>query len=66
MARLSIHFNSIRPMLNEEGKIDMKGARNPLLIMQNEEMLVPIHLRVGDGIRTLILSGANAGGKRLL
>ena len=63
MARLSTRFNSIRPMLNEEAKIDMKEARNPFLILQNEEMLVPIHLRVGDGIRTLILSGANAGGK---
>ena len=41
----------------------MKEARHPLLVLQKEDQVVPIHLRMGDGIRILIVSGANAGGK---
>ena len=63
MARLSIRLKGVSPLLNEEGKIEMREARNPLLILQREDQVVPIHLRMGDGIRVLIVSGANAGGK---
>ena len=70
MAKLSILLKSTQPSLNEKGKIEMKDARNPLLTLQKvgtsrfrEDQAIPIHLRMGDGIRGLILSGANAGGK---
>ncbi len=63
MAKFSIRLKGIFPLLNKEGRIDMREARNPLLTLQNEDRVVPIHLRMGDGIKTLILSGANAGGK---
>jgi DNA mismatch repair protein MutS2 len=63
MAKLSILLKGVRPILNERGKIEMKDARNPILTLQKEGQVVPIHLRMGDGIRGLLLSGANAGGK---
>ena len=63
MAKLSIRLKGIFPLLNKEGRIDMRGTRNPLLTLQHEDRVVPIHLRMGDGIKTLIISGANAGGK---
>jgi len=63
MAKLSILLKGIGPLLNEEGQIDLKDARNPLLALQKKEQVVPIHLRMGDGVKVLILSGANAGGK---
>ena len=63
MAKLSIRLKAIGPILNEEGKIDLREARNPLLTLQKEGQVIPIHLRMGDGTRALILSGANAGGK---
>jgi len=63
MARLSVLLKGVKPHLNEGGTIDMKEARNPLLALQGEGHVVPIHLRMGEGIRCLILSGANAGGK---
>jgi DNA mismatch repair protein MutS2 len=63
MGRLSILLKGVRPILNEKGKIDMREARNPILALQKEDQVVPIHLRMGDGIKVLILSGANAGGK---
>lgn len=63
MARLSILIKGVRPFLNEVGKVDMKEARNPILVLQDQKPVVPIHLRMGDGKKVLILSGANAGGK---
>ena len=63
MARLSILLKGVEPILNEKGKIDMKDARNPILTLQWKDRVVPIDLRIGEGVRCLILSGANAGGK---
>jgi DNA mismatch repair protein MutS2 len=63
MARLSSRLKGVCPLLNEEGRIEMKEARNPLLTLQREDQVIPITLRMGDGIRVLIVSGANAGGK---
>ncbi len=63
MARLSIRLKSVPPLLNEEGRMKMGEVRNPLLTLQREDQVVPIHLRMGDGIRVLIVSGANACGK---
>jgi len=63
MAKFSIQSKSTEPLLNEEGRIDLKEARHPLLALQTGKEVVPIHLRMGDGIKVLILSGANAGGK---
>jgi DNA mismatch repair protein MutS2 len=63
MAKLSSRLKGVSPLLNEEGTIELKEARNPLLLLQREDRVVPIHLRMGDGVRVLIVSGANAGGK---
>ncbi len=63
MAKLSVRLRAISPLLNETGRIEMKEARNPLLTLQSETRVVPITLRMGDGRRILIVSGANAGGK---
>ena len=63
MAKLSIRLKGVSPLLNEEGKVEMKEARNPLLTLQRETQVVPITLQMGDGHRILIVSGANAGGK---
>ena len=63
MAKLSIRLKSVQPLLNEEGRVKMGEVRNPLLTLQREDQVVPIHLRMGDGIRVLIVSGANACGK---
>ena len=63
MAKLSIRLKSVQPLLNEEGRVKMGEVRNPLLTLQREDQVVPIYLRMGDGIRVLIVSGANACGK---
>ena len=63
MAKLTLLLKGVQPILNEDGQIDMKEARNPLLALQKNSRVIPIHLRMRDRIRGLILSGANAGGK---
>jgi DNA mismatch repair protein MutS2 len=63
MANLSLRLKGVSPALNEEGIIEMREARNPLLTLQHEDQVVPVHLRMGDGKKVLIVSGANAGGK---
>ncbi len=63
MAKLSIRLKAVSPLLNEEGRIEMKETRNPLLTLQRETQVVPIYLRMGEGHHILIVSGANAGGK---
>jgi DNA mismatch repair protein MutS2 len=63
MAKFSSLLKGVRPLLTEDGGIEMREARHPLLVMQKKEEVVPILLRMGDGIRVLIVSGANAGGK---
>jgi DNA mismatch repair protein MutS2 len=63
MARLSIQLKGVHPLLNEEGKVDMRGAKHPLLLLQKEDRVIPVDLRMGDGIKVLIVSGANGGGK---
>jgi len=63
MGRLSSRLKGVYPLLNEEGRVEMRDARNPLLTLQREDQVVPITLRMGDGRRVLIISGANAGGK---
>jgi DNA mismatch repair protein MutS2 len=63
MTKLSILLKGVEPLLNENGQIDMKDARNPILTLQKGDQVVPVHLRIGDRAKTLILSGANAGGK---
>ena len=63
MARLTLLLKGIRPEWNEEGRIMMREARSPLLSLQHQARVVPIDLRMGNAIRALIISGANAGGK---
>jgi len=63
MAKFSIRMKGVQPILNEDGKIEMKEARHPLLVLQKEDQVVPIHLQMKERIKGLILSGANAGGK---
>ncbi|MDO9351954.1 MAG: Smr/MutS family protein, partial [Deltaproteobacteria bacterium] len=60
---LTLLFKGIRPELNGDGKNMMREARSPLLSLQKEAQVIPVDLRMGESIRTLIISGANAGGK---
>ena len=59
-AKYSRHVKGEIPLLNDQGKINLKKARHPLL---NPENAVPIDIEIGDGCDTLVITGPNTGGK---
>ncbi|MBO5648679.1 MAG: endonuclease MutS2 [Clostridia bacterium] len=59
-AELSFRMNAAEPQLNEDGIIDLKRARHPLL---DAKTVVPIDIRLGGDFDTLVITGPNTGGK---
>ena len=49
-----------KPMLNNEGRINLISARHPLISGQK---VVPINIRLGTEYQTLVITGPNTGGK---
>jgi len=59
-AKLSYKLNAIEPELSEEMRIKFKNARHPLL---PQKEAVPIDIRLGGELDTLVITGPNTGGK---
>ena len=58
-AKFSLDYECNAPEINEKGVIELNQARHPLL----KEDPVPIDLKLGDDIATLVITGPNTGGK---
>lgn len=58
-AKFSLDFDCNAPEVNDQGHIELNQARHPLL----QEKPVPIDLKLGDDISTLVITGPNTGGK---
>ncbi len=59
-ARLAQQMKASRPLLNNQGRINLKQARHPHI---PAEEVVPIDFYVGENFRTLLITGPNTGGK---
>lgn len=59
-AQLAKSYNGVAPVFNEEGRINIRKGRHPLL---DAKKVVPIDVRLGDDFRQLIVTGPNTGGK---
>ena len=59
-AKLAREMNAVCPKLNDEGRIDIKKGRHPLIA---RDKVVPIDIRLGGDFTTLIVTGPNTGGK---
>ncbi len=58
--RLSLSYRGEEPHISEEGILDLKQARHPLL---DQKKAVPINASLGKTYSTLIITGPNTGGK---
>ncbi len=59
-AALSKELKCSEPIFNNDGVINLKCARHPLL---NQKTVVPINITLGDEYNLLVVTGPNTGGK---
>ncbi len=59
-AQLAYSMNAAAPTLNDEGVIELRNARHPLI---NKDKVVPVNIRLGRDFDTLVITGPNTGGK---
>jgi len=64
-AELSRRLHAVPPQLNDEGRILLKQARHPFLVLTKEQV-VPNDLLFDETVRVLIISGPNTGGKTVV
>ena len=58
--KMAFDMKASIPEVNDEGIIDIKNARHPLL---NQQTVVPTSINLGKDFDTLVISGPNTGGK---
>ncbi len=69
MAGFSRELECSEPIFNLDGRLELHDARHPLLVSRlrgenRPDSIVPLKLTMGiDDVRTLVLTGPNAGGK---
>ena len=59
-AKLSLDMNAKEPILNDEGIINFKKARHPLI---DKDKVVANDIYLGEKFNTLVVTGPNTGGK---
>ena len=59
-AKLAYRMNAWEPMMNDQGRVELRNARHPLI---DANKVVPISLRLGSDFDTMIITGPNTGGK---
>jgi DNA mismatch repair protein MutS2 len=64
-ARLSERLDGVAPELTDDGRLELRGARHPLLVLKSSATLVviPSDLLIAPPARALVISGPNTGGK---
>ena len=58
--RLSVMMDGREPGLNEDGYIDIKSGRHPLI---PDDRVVPVNVELGREWTTILITGPNTGGK---
>ncbi len=59
-AHMAYDMKASRPILNKDGEILLKSARHPLI---DPKKVVPVDISLGTDFDSLIITGANTGGK---
>jgi len=58
--KLSLEMNACEPIINMDRYIKLTDARHPLM---DEKECVPLQFEIGKGVRGIIITGPNTGGK---
>ena len=58
--KLSSKMKAEEPKIDEDGYLDLKQARHPLI---DRKKVVPVNVRLGRDFTTLVVTGPNTGGK---
>lgn len=58
--KLSVKYKGTDAKISEDGTLDIKNGRHPLL---NVDEVVPINVSLGENYDTLVITGPNTGGK---
>ena len=59
-ARLAYRMRAWAPIMNDQGRVELRNARHPLI---DPKRVVPISLHIGKEFDTMIITGPNTGGK---
>ena len=59
-AKLGYRMNAWAPEMNDQGRVELRNARHPLI---DPKKVVPTTLRLGTDFDTMIITGPNTGGK---
>ncbi len=59
-AKLGYRMRGWAPIMNDQGKVELRNARHPLI---DPKTVVPISLRLGTDFDSMIITGPNTGGK---
>ena len=59
-AKLAYRMRAWAPLMNDQGRIDLRKARHPLI---DPKTVVPISVRLGSDFDSMIITGPNTGGK---
>ena len=59
-ARLAYRMRAWEPIMNDQGRVELRNARHPLI---DPKIVVPISLHLGRDFDSMIITGPNTGGK---
>ncbi|MFC1541086.1 endonuclease MutS2 [Candidatus Latescibacterota bacterium] len=67
-ARFGVRVEGVIPKIADEPVVDISGGRHPLLDWKfrkegNIKTVVPLNIKIGGQVRTMVITGPNAGGK---
>ncbi len=62
-ARLALDMNAVCPHLSQEGHINIRKGRHPLI---DRKKIVPTDIYLGEDFDSLIVTGPNTGGKTVV
>jgi DNA mismatch repair protein MutS2 len=62
-ARYSESIDGILPALANDGRLELRGARHPLLVAVARRSVVPVDVLLIPPTRVLVITGPNTGGK---